>query len=117
MIALFSIILLVIAIFALPATFLLREQKCTTWWDFTYPFAGVAAWIILSAFDIGATMSLSNLAIEVFGIAVASIFLPWVLWFMSRLVKKQPKKLSFVFTLLPIIVAVIMRLTMPTLPE
>lgn len=116
MIALFPIVCLIIAFFTLPATFLLRKQKRVTWWDFTYPYTGIIGWIILSVFQIGSTMSLSNLAIEVFWIAVASIPAPWILLLMFRFFEKRPI-LPFVFTLVPIIVAIFIRLTMPTLPE
>ncbi|MFO7870257.1 MAG: hypothetical protein R6V03_02360 [Kiritimatiellia bacterium] len=62
-------------------------------------------------------MSLSNFIVEVFWIAVLSVLIPWGQWLLSRIETKQIKALSFLLALLPILAAVVMRLTMPTLPE
>jgi len=62
-------------------------------------------------------MSLSNLAIEISWITIASILVPWILWLFFRFQAKRAGALSFVLTLLPIIAAITVRLTIPTLPE
>lgn len=110
--ALWFLLIAAVAIFPMLA---LRKQQRTTWWDDVYPFTGVIAWFPLSG--VGSTVSLSNFVVEVFWIAVLSVLIPWVRWFLSRIETKQIKALSFSLTFLPILAAVAMRLTMPTLPE
>jgi len=112
----FSVILfLVIAAVAIYPTVALRKHQRTTWWDYVYPFTGVAAWFLL--LGVGSTATLSNFVVEVFCVAVLSALLPWVRWLLSGTGKGQIITLSFLLTFLPILAAVIMRLTMPTLPE
>ena len=114
----FSVILfLFIAVVAVPPTVMLRKQQRMTWWDFVYPFAGVAAWVPLSMSNVGSTVSLSNFVVEVFWIAVVSVAIPWARWGLSRFQRENLNALPLVLTFLPIIVAVVIRLTMPTLPE
>lgn len=114
----FSVIwFLLIALVAAPPSIMLRKRQRTTRWDYTYPFTGVAAWFPLAIFGVGSTVSLSNFVIELFWIAVVSIAIPWMRLILSRFNMKQIKMLSVVLTLLPVVVAVVMRLTIPTLPE
>ena len=115
MVAFSAVLFLVIAAVAIYPTVALRKRQRTTWWDYVYPFTGVAAWFPLLGF--GSTATLSNFVVEVFCIAVLSALPPWVRWLLSRTEKDQIKKLSFLLTFLPILAAVVMRLTMPTLPE
>ena len=112
----FSVIwFLLIAAVAIYPTIAFRKRQRTTWWDYVYPFTGVAAWFPLSG--VGSTASLSNFVVEVFWIAILSVLLPWRRWLLSRTERDQIKTLSFLLTFLPILAAVVMRLTMPTLPE
>ena len=115
MITFSAIWFLLIAAVAIYPTVSLRKCQITTWWDYVYPFTGVAAWFPLSG--VGSTVSLSNFVVEVFWIAVLSVLLPWGRWLLSRTGKEQIKTLSLLLTFLPILAAVVMRLTMPTLPE
>jgi len=115
MIAFSAIWFLLIAGVAIFPTLALRERQRTTWWVYVYPFTGVIAWFPLSG--VGSTVSLSNFVVEVFWIAVLSVLIPWARWFLSKIETKQIKALSFFLTFLPSLAAVVMRLTMPTLPE
>lgn len=103
-----------VAVFPMLA---LRKRQRTTWWDYVYPFTGVMAWFPLGISNIGSTVSLSNFVVEVFWIAVLSVVIPWGRWLMSRVERKEITVLSFAMTFLPMVAAVIIRLTMPTLPE
>jgi hypothetical protein len=111
------ILLLLIAVVAAPPTVMLRKRQRMTWWDYVYPFAGIAAWFPLGMSNVGATVSLSNFVAEVFWIAVVSVAIPWTRWVLPRFQRENLKALPLVLTFLPIIVAVVIRLTMPTLPE
>jgi len=93
----------------------LRQHQGTTWWDYVYPFTGVLAWFLLSG--AGSTVSLANFVVEVFWIAVISALIPWLRWLMLKIDTKPVKEFSLFLTFLPILAAVIMRLTIPTLPE
>ena len=104
---------LLIAAVAIYPTVALRKHEHTTWWDYIYPFSGVAAWFPLG---IGSTASLSNFVVEVFWIGALSALLPWARWLLSRN-QKEIKKLPFFLTFLPVLAAVVMRLAMPILPE
>ena len=115
MIAFLALLILLIAGFAAFPTMTLRKHQRITWWDYVYPFAGVVAWLCLSG--VGSTVSLSNMVVEIFWIAVLSIVIPWVRWGLSKIEIKRVKALSFFLTLMPILAATVIRLTMPTLPE
>lgn len=104
---------LLIAASAIYPTVALRKRQQTTWWDYVYPFTGVAAWFSLG---VGLTASLSNFVVEVFWIAALSALLPWVRWLLSN-TPKGVTKLPLLLTFLPILTAVVVRLLMPTLPE
>jgi len=117
MIAFSAICFLVIAVAAIAPTVMLRKRQRTAWWDYAYPFTGVAAWFPLGMFNVGSTASLSNFVVEVFWIVVVSAGIPWVRWILSQFQRKQLKAWSFALTFLPIVVATVIRLTMSTLPE
>ena len=116
--AAFSVIwFLLIAVVAVPPTVMIRRHQRTTWWDYTYPFLGVAAWLPLGMSNVGSTVSLSNFIVELFWVAVISVAVPWARWILSRFQREKLNAWSLVLTFLPILVAVVIRLTMPTLPE
>jgi hypothetical protein len=93
----------------------LRKRKNMTLWDYIYPFTGIVAWFLISG--TGSTVSLSNLVVELFWIAVISAAVPWACWILSGFDGKPLKAWSLLLTFLPIIAAVVIRLTVPTLPE
>ena len=108
---------LIIAAVAVLPMVKLQKGRRTTWWDYAYPFAGVATWFSLAMANVGSTVSLSNFVVEVFWIAVISVAVPWIRWLLSRFLNEKVKLWSFVLTFLPIIAALAIRLTMPTIPE
>ena len=117
MIAFSAILFLLIAGVAIFPMSALRKSQRMAWWDWDYPFTGVVAWFPLAMSNIGSTVSLSNFVVEVFWIAVLSVVIPWGRWLLSRVERKQFETLSLFLTFLPILAAVVIRLTMPTLPE
>lgn len=115
MMAYFALLILLIAGFAAFPSMALRKHQRITLWDYLYPFTGLVAWLCLSG--VGSGASLSNLVVEIFWIAVLSVVIPWVRWGLSKIETKRVKALSFFLTLMPILAAAVIRLTMPTLPE
>jgi hypothetical protein len=108
---------LLIAGVALFPMLALRKLQSTTWWDYVYPFTGIIVWFPLGMSNVGSTVSLSNFVVEVFWITVLSAAIPWGRWLISRYERKQIKAMPLVLTFLPIMAALVIRLTMPTLPE
>ena len=108
--------LLIAAVAAFP-TLSLRRRRLATRLDDLYPFGGVVTWIALTLFDIGATASLSNFVVEVFWVALLSAVIPWIRWILTRWSREAPRGVPVFLALLPVLVAVALRMTMPTLPE
>ncbi len=111
------ILLLAIAAVGLVPTLLLRKQGKTTWWDWIHPFTGVIAWFPLAVFEVGSKVTLSNFAIEVLAIALLSAVIPWARLLLSRWPGGTVRLFSILLTFLPILSALLLRLTMPTLSE
>lgn len=112
--AVWMLLIASVAIFPMLA---LQKRQRVTRWDWVYPFTGVVAWVPIAVARIGSTVSLSNFVVEVFWIGILSAAIPWVRLFLSRIEGQWVKRSSDLLTLLPMIAAVIIRLTMPTLPE
>jgi len=73
------------------------------------------AWFLISG--VGSTVSLTNFVVEVFWNAVLSALSPWLRWILLKIDTKPVKTFSLFLTFLPILAALLMRLTMPALPE
>lgn len=99
-----------------PLIALCRHQP-VTWWDYVYPFVGIPVWFGLTMVRVGATASLANFVVEVFWIAVAAVVVPWARWILTWTGRARFKRVSMGLAFLPVIVAVTIRLFMPTLPE
>jgi len=117
MIACIVLYFLLIAGLALFPMRALRKRQSPTWWDDVYPFTGILVWFSLGMSNIGSSLSMSNFVIEVFWITILSGILPWGRWLLSYVERKHIKHVSFLLTVLPLLAAIIIRLTMPSLPE
>ena len=115
MIAFSAVWLFLIAGIAAFPMLALRKRKKMILWDYIYPFTGMVTWFLISG--MGSTVSLSNLVVELFWIAVISAAMPWARWTLSGFDSKHFKAWSLLLTFLPIIAAVVIRLTVPTLSE
>jgi len=109
-----SAVWLLLVVFPVVA---LRKHQRLIWWDYVYPFAGLPVWFALTMMRVGATASLSNLVVEVFWMAVAAVVVPWARWILAWVGGARCKRVSTGLAFLPLMVAVIIRLVMPTLPE
>jgi hypothetical protein len=94
-----------------------RRNGETTWWDYVSPFSGVIAWFVLTMLKIGSIVSLSNFAVECFWIIATSSMIPWCRWGLSFSKKGIINKVSFTLSLMPVALAIVLRLTVPSLPE
>ena len=94
-------------------------DKRVKWYRRDYGVAayGFIVWILLLMLNIGSTASLSNFVIEVFWIFIASIASPWIRVVFPGKDEKNSKLSSVLCLLLPIVVAIVLRLSVPTLPE
>ena len=109
--------LLLIGIVALIPILMMRGKQTTTWWDYLSPFLGVVLWFIVAVAGVGSTATLSNFVVEEFCVAIVSILMPWARWGLTVQKTKSAQKWSLALTFLPLATAVIIRLTMPSLPE
>jgi hypothetical protein len=94
-----------------------RRNGRITWWDYLSPFLGIVAWFGLSMAGVGSIASLSNFAVECFWIIIVSVVVPWCRWGLSFKKEKVFQNVSFALSFVPILLAVILRLTVPSLPE
>ena len=117
MIAFLILWFLLIAIVDAFPTLALKKRRGATWWDYTFPFTGVFAWVVLGMANLGSTATLSNFVVELFWIAILSAILPWMRWVLCIFKRKPFIIFSALLTVLPIVTAVVIRLSMPTLPE
>ena len=108
--------LLIGGLVAAPTVFL-RKCQPTTRWDYLYPFMGIIGWFVLSMLPLGSTASLTNFVVEIFWISLTSAGVPWLRWILVRYGGRSLRAWSVALTVVPILVAVGLRLTMPTLPE
>lgn len=88
-----------------------------TWWDYTFPILGPLLWFFLSWFHVGSAISNNNFLLELFGVLMASITVPWVRFGILYMKSKAVPMISFVLTLAPMAVAILLRLTTSTLPD
>lgn len=95
----------------------LQQRQTITLWDYLSLFGGMAAWFLLVAVGIGRVATLSNFVVESFVVAVISVIIPWLRWGVSLRKRPLEGRWSLVLTLLPLFAALVIRLSMPSLPE
>lgn len=96
----------------------LRKIWQTAWWDYGYLVTGLVTWVAVSG--LGATASLANLVVELFWVVLVSVMVPWVRWLVARKRVGEDSRVRWLLgalTVLPMVVAVLLRLSMPTLAE
>jgi hypothetical protein len=109
--------LMIIAASSFFAVHLIKRRKSLTWWDYSFPYAGIIVWFLLLIGGAGKTASLSNFVIEVFWIALVSIIMQWLVVGVSFTSHPASSILGRILTSLPIITSIIIRLTVETIPE
>ena len=101
----------------IPPVRLSKKFKQVHWWDYALPAIGLPVWIVLSVAEVGETASLANMVIEVMIVLAVSVMIPWARYMV--LCANSPFALSIYrwMYLIPLAVALLIRMTMPTLPE
>lgn len=94
-----------------------RGKFKPTWWDYVFPLTGIPAWFVARALGVGGEASMNNFLFEIFTILVVSITVPWLRFVLKFVNGRHIKYLLFILTLLPMTVAVCLRIIMPFIPE
>jgi hypothetical protein len=116
--AFFLVPILAIVLFSFPAWIFFRSRVHWYIWDYGVPIYGVIIWFLMEYLRIGRDLaSLSNFVVEIFWILVASIISIWLRVIFPGKENKTSRISSTVSVLIPIVIAIILRLTMPWLPE
>ena len=85
-------------------------------WDYIYPFLGILIWFLLVTFGVGKIVSTSNLLVETFAIFIASLLMPWLSYSLRMTDQKFLTIISNIFKIIPLILAILLRLWMKTMP-
>ncbi|MEN8189086.1 MAG: hypothetical protein ABFS19_04515 [Thermodesulfobacteriota bacterium] len=94
-----------------------KEKMKITIWDYLFPVLGPLLWLALVWAQVGSTISSQNFLLEMFGVLMVSITVPWARFAVLYWQAKVAPTLSFVLTLAPMVIALALRLTVPTLPS
>lgn len=111
------LVLMVITISAVSSAMLSRQRARVTWWDYIYPFLGVALWFVLKEYGAGERVSGSNFLVEIFIISMASATIPWIRFAMTFIKAGFFTYISLIMTLVPAALSLLLRFIMPELPE
>ncbi len=106
----------VVATLSLPAIVLARKNVKACAWDWLFPFSGIFIWLVLCFIDAGAAMSLANL-IEPVWICLCSIVFVWIYFALLKFPFFRRFYIRYSLTALPILIAIVIRLCTPMLPE
>lgn len=99
-----------------PLLFSKGKMKISAW-DYAFPILGPLLWFILSWFHVGSDISNNNFLLEMFGVLMVSITVPWVRFAVLYMKSKAAPMISFVLTFAPMAAALLLRLTTSTLPD
>lgn len=117
MLASFPIIIAFLIVAGVPPLRLSRKLTKIHWWDYALPATGLPVWMFLVFAEVGETPSLSNLVLEVVIILIVSILVPWLRFFVLHKNENVSPVFYRIMYFVPFIVAIFIRVFMPTLPE
>jgi len=110
-------ILSVIVVSTITPLLFSKGKMKISWWDYAFPILGPIFWLVLSWFQVGSDISNNNFLLEMFGVLMASITVPWIRFAVLYLKSKLAPAISFILTLTPMATALLLRLTTSTLPD
>jgi hypothetical protein len=110
-------ILSVIVVSTVTPLLFSKGKMKISWWDYTFPVLGPLLWLVLSWFHVGSDISDNNFLLEMFGVLMASITVPWARFAVLYMKSKMAPIISFILTLTPMATALLLRLTTSTLPD
>jgi hypothetical protein len=97
----------------------LRRWRKTGVWDYIYPVGGFVAWFSLGLMDVGSLISMTNFVVELFLVGCVSVLVPWMRLGMARRLHvdhTRGQRWLIALTFVPILLALILRLSLGTLP-
>ena len=110
-------ILSIILISAVTPLLFSKGRMKITLWDYAFPVSGPALWIALALFHVGSEISNNNFLLELFGVLMVSITMPWARFAVLYMKSKATPTISFLLTLAPMAMALVLRLTTGSLPD
>ena len=115
MVVLFIILVAVILILSAPSYYYANKQNNWFKWDYGLCIAPLAFWFLLVAIGIG-PQSLANLIELIIIGGIVPILLAFRIFFLDK-VLSTPRRNSIIIFVLCMIIPIILRLTMPLIPE
>ena len=112
---LLPIIVLVPIIFCLPGWIIARKRYNATPWSLNFALPGLLLWILLAIGGIGA-QSMGNI-VELLYLCFGSIPLYYLKVLFIDKIRPDTRMNTIILTLVICLAAVLMRMTMPVLPE
>jgi hypothetical protein len=113
----FVVLYLMLSGVALVPPAITKTRYWVTWWDYVYPLLTMPFWIALWKLHIGDEISATNFAFEVFFLLILSVATPWIRYYLAYSDAKIVGYLSNSLTFLPIVTTLIVRLSVPHLPN
>ena len=110
-------ILSIIVVCAVTPLLFSKGKMKISWWDYAFPILGPVLWLVLSWFHVGSDISNNNFLLEMFGVLMISITVPWIRFAVLYWKSKVAPMISFMLTLAPMAMALLLRLTTSTLPD
>lgn len=110
-------ILSIIVVSAVTPLLFSKGKMKISWWDYAFPVLGPLLWFVLSWFHVGSDVSDNNFLLEMFGVLMVSITVPWIRFAIMYMKSKLVPAISFMLTLAPMAMALLLRLTTSTLPD
>ncbi len=110
-------ILSIIVVSAVTPLLFSKGRMKITWWDFAFPVLGPMLWFALVWLKVGSEISSNNFLLEMFGVLMVSITVPWTRFILLFMKSKAAAVISFILTLSPMAMAILLRLTTNTLPS
>ena len=112
---LLPLIVLVPLIFCFPGWLIARKRYNATPWSLNYAVPGMVTWIILAMSGVG-PQSLGNIA-ELLSISFGAIPIYYLKVLYVDKIRPNTKLNTIIATVMLCVVAIILRLAMPVLPE
>ncbi len=110
-------ILSIIVVSAVTPLLFSKGKMKISWWDYAFPVLGPMLWFVLCWFHVGSDISNNNFLLEMFGVLMVSITVPWIRFVILFLKSRAAPMISFALTLAPMAMALLLRLTISTLPD
>jgi hypothetical protein len=113
----FVVLYLMLSVVALVPPAITKTRYWVSWWDYVYPLLTMPFWMALWQLHIGDDISATNFAFEVFFLLILSVAVPWTRYYLAYSQATTVRYLSNSLTFLPLITTLVVRLSVPHLPN